>query len=165
MKNKKIIVLCGVILAAVSALAAALIVFNNKPIAKSEATKSSSEKSSDIQIEFDSTDVSESGAYNNGNDNLSFIEPDETEADKLLNDNDKLKENSKSESSKASSADRKTESAGVQSLQERDALTAERKYGIRTSTDFLYPECRTITKTAVIVSAPAVFPWNRRDFY
>lgn len=120
MKNKKIIVLCGVILAAVSALAAALIVFNNKPIAKSEATKSSSEKSSDIQIEFDSTDVSESGAYNNANDNLSFIEPDETEADKLLNDN-KLKENSKSESSKASSAARKTENAGVQSVEESKA--------------------------------------------
>ena len=103
MKKKIIIVLCGVILAALLALAGAFAIFNNKPTAKSDEAKNQSEKSPDIQIEIDNTDEVESSEDNNSSDNLSFIEPDETEADKLLNENNKLKENSKAESAIASS--------------------------------------------------------------
>ena len=104
MKKKIIIVLCGVILVSVLALAGAFMIFNNKPTAKSDEAKNSSEKSPDIQIEIDNADEGESGGDNNSSDNVSFIEPDETEADKLLNENNKLKENSKAESAKTESA-------------------------------------------------------------
>ena len=123
MKKKIIIVLCGVILAALLALAGAFVIFNNKPTAKSDEAKNPSKKSPDIQIEIDNTDEVESGSENNSSDNLSFIEPDETEADKLLNENNKTKDNSKAESAKtesaiASSEAEETESVEVQTFEE-----------------------------------------------
>ena len=123
MKKKIIIVLCGVILAALLALAGAFVIFNNKPTAKSDEAKNPSKKSPDIQIEIDNTDEVESGSENNSSDNLSFIEPDETEADKLLNENNKSKDNSKAESAKtesakASSEAEETESVEVQTFEE-----------------------------------------------
>lgn len=122
MKKKIIIVLCGVILAALLALAGAFVIFNNKPTAKSDEAKNPSEKSPDIQIEIDNTDEVESSEDNNSSDNLSFIEPDETEADKLLNENNKSKDNSKAESAKTESA--KTESA-ISSSEAEEAESVE----------------------------------------
>lgn len=123
MKMKIIIVLCGVILAALLALAGAFVIFNNNPTAKSDEAKNSSKKSPDIQIEIDNTDEVESGSDNNSSDNLSFIEPDETEADKLLKENNKTKDNSKAESAKTESAKasyeaEETESVEVQTFEE-----------------------------------------------
>ena len=123
MKKKIIIVLCGVILAALLALAGAYVIFNNKPTAKSDEAKNPSKKSPDIQIEIDNTDEVESSEDNDSSDNLSFIEPDETEADKLLNENNKSKDNSKAESAKtesakASSEAEETESVEVQTFEE-----------------------------------------------
>ena len=123
MKKKIIIVLCGVIIAALLALAGAFVIFNNKPTAKSDEAKNPSEKSPDIQIEIDNTDEVESGSDNSSSDNLSFIEPDETEADKLLNENNKSKDNSKAESAKtestiSSSEDEEAESVEVQTFEE-----------------------------------------------
>lgn len=123
MKKKIIIVLCGVILAALLAWAGAFVIFNNKPTAKSDEAKNPSKKSPDIQIEIDNTDEVESGSDNSSSDNLSFIEPDETEADKLLNENNKSKDNSKAESAKTESAKssseaEETESAEVQTFEE-----------------------------------------------
>lgn len=123
MKKKIIIVLCGVILAALLALAGAFVIFNNKPTAKSDEAKNPSEKSPDIQIEIDNTDEVESSEDNYSSDNVSFIEPDETEADKLLNENKKSKDNSKAESAKtesakASSDAEETESVEVQTFEE-----------------------------------------------
>ena len=123
MKKKIIIVLCGVILAALLALAGAFVIFNNKPTAKSDEAKNPSEKSPDIQIEIDNTDEVESSEDNNSSDNLSFIEPDETEADKLLKENNKTKDNSKAESAKTESAKasyeaEETESVEVQTFEE-----------------------------------------------
>ena len=118
MKKKIIIVLCGVILVSVLALAGAFMIFNNKPTAKSDEAKNSSEKSPDIQIEIDNADEAESGGDNNSSDNVSFIEPDETEADKLLNENKKSKDNSKAESAIASSESEETESVEVQTFEE-----------------------------------------------
>ena len=117
MKKKIIIVLCGVILAALLALAGAFVIFNNKPTAKSDEAKNPSEKSPDIQIEIDNTDEIESSSDNNSSDNLSFIEPDETEADKLLNENNKLKENSKAESAKTESAKASSEAEEAESVE------------------------------------------------
>ena len=123
MKKKIIIVLCGVILAALLALAGAFVIFNNKPTAKSDEAKNPSKKSPDIQIEIDNTDEVESSSENSSSDNLSFIEPDETEADKLLNENNKSKDNSKAESAKTESAKssseaEETESVEVQTFEE-----------------------------------------------
>ena len=123
MKKKIIIVLCGVILAALLALAGAFAIFNNKPTAKSDEAKNPSKKSPDIQIEIDNTDEVESSEDNDSSDNLSFIEPDETEADKLLSENNKSKDNSKAESAKtesakASSEAEETESVEVQTFEE-----------------------------------------------
>ena len=117
MKKKIIIVLCGVILAALLALAGAFVIFNNKPTAKSDEAKNPSKKSPDIQIEIDNTDEVESSSENNSSDNLSFIEPDETEADKLLNENNKLKENSKAESAKTESAKASSEAEEAESVE------------------------------------------------
>ena len=123
MKKKIIIVLCGVIIAALLALAGAFVIFNNKPTAKSDEAKNPSKKSPDIQIEIDNTDEVESSEDNDSSDNLSFIEPDETEADKLLSENNKSKDNSKAESAKtesakASSEAEETESVEVQTFEE-----------------------------------------------
>ena len=117
MKKKIIIVLCGVIIAALLALAGAFVIFNNKPTAKSDEAKNPSKKSPDIQIEIDNTDEVESGSDNSSSDNLSFIEPDETEADKLLNENNKLKENSKAESAKTESAKASSEAEEAESIE------------------------------------------------
>ena len=117
MKKKIIIVLCGVILAALLALAGAFVIFNNKPTAKSDEAKNPSKKSPDIQIEIDNTDEVESSEDNDSSDNLSFIEPDETEADKLLNENNKLKENSKAESAKTESAKASSEAEEAESVE------------------------------------------------
>lgn len=117
MKKKIIIVLCGVILAALLALAGAFMIFNNKPTAKSDEAKNPSEKSPDIQIEIDNTDEVESSEDNNSSDNLSFIEPDETEADKLLNDSNNSKENSKAESAKTESAKASSEAEEAESVE------------------------------------------------
>ena len=122
MKKKIIIVLCGVILAALLALAGAFVIFNNKPTAKSDEAKNPSKKSPDIQIEIDNTDEVESSEDNDSSDNLSFIEPDETEADKLLSENNKSKDNSKAESAKTESA--KTESA-ISSSEAEEAESVE----------------------------------------
>lgn len=117
MKKKIIIVLCGVILAALLALAGAFVIFNNKPTAKSDEAKCPSKKSPDIQIEIDNTDEVESGSDNSSSDNLSFIEPDETEADKLLNENNKSKDNSKAESAKTESAKASSEAEEAESVE------------------------------------------------
>ena len=117
MKKKIIIVLCGVIIAALLALAGAFVIFNNKPTAKSDEAKNPSKKSPDIQIEIDNTDEVESSEDNDSSDNLSFIEPDETEADKLLNENNKLKENSKAESAKTESAKASSEAEEAESVE------------------------------------------------
>ena len=117
MKKKIIIVLCGVILAALLALAGAFVIFNNKPTAKSDEAKNPSKKSPDIQIEIDNTDEVESGSENNSSDNLSFIEPDETEADKLLNENNKSKDNSKAESAKTESAKSSSEAEETKNVE------------------------------------------------
>ena len=117
MKKKIIIVLCGVILAALLALAGAFAIFNNKPTAKSDEAENPSKKSPDIQIEIDNTDEVESGSDNSSSDNLSFIEPDETEADKLLNENNKSKDNSKAESAKTESAKASSEAEEKESVE------------------------------------------------
>ena len=117
MKKKIIIVLCGVILAALLALAGAFVIFNNKPTAKSDEAKNPSKKSPDIQIEIDNTDEVESSEDNDSSDNLSFIEPDETEADKLLNENNKSKDNSKAESAKTESAKASSEAEEAESIE------------------------------------------------
>ena len=117
MKKKIIIVLCGVILAALLALAGAFVIFNNKPTAKSDEAKNPSKKSPDIQIEIDNTDEVESSEDNDSSDNLSFIEPDETEADKLLNENNKSKDNSKAESAKTESAKASSEAEETESVE------------------------------------------------
>ena len=117
MKKKIIIVLCGVIIAALLALAGAFVIFNNKPTAKSEEAKKPSKKSPDIQIEIDNTDEVESSEDNDSSDNLSFIEPDETEADKLLSENNKSKDNSKAESAKTESAKASSEAEEAESVE------------------------------------------------
>ena len=117
MKKKIIIVLCGVILAALLALAGAFVIFNNKPTAKSDEAKNPSKKSPDIQIEIDNTDEVESSEDNDSSDNLSFIEPDETEADKLLSENNKSKDNSKAESAKTESAKASSEAEEAESVE------------------------------------------------
>ena len=117
MKKKIIIVLCGVILAALLALAGAFVIFNNKPTAKSDEAINPSEKSPDIQIEIDNTDEVESSEDNDSSDNLSFIEPDETEADKLLSENNKSKDNSKAESAKSDSAKASSEAEEAESVE------------------------------------------------
>lgn len=117
MKKKIIIVLCGVIIAALLALAGAFVIFNNKPTAKSDEAKNPSKKSPDIQIEIDNTDEVESSEDNDSSDNLSFIEPDETEADKLLNENNKSKDNSKAESAKTESAKSSSEAEEAESVE------------------------------------------------
>ena len=117
MKKKIIIVLCGVIIAALLALAGAFVIFNNKPTAKSDEAKNPSKKSPDIQIEIDNTDEVESSEDNDSSDNLSFIEPDETEADKLLSENNKSKDNSKAESAKTESAKASSEAEEAESVE------------------------------------------------
>ena len=117
MKKKIIIVLCGVILAALLALAGAFVIFNNKPTAKSDEAKNPNKKNPNIQIEIDNTDEVESGSENNSSDNLSFIEPDETEADKLLNENNKSKDNSKAESAKTESAKSSSEAEETKNVE------------------------------------------------
>lgn len=124
MKKKKYTIICTavslVILIAVIGLA---LIKANKPVAKTDETSSASSIESDVVVEIGNIEETESGSENNSSDNLSFIEPDETEADKLLNENNKSKDNSKAESAKtesakASSEAEETESVEVQTFEE-----------------------------------------------
>ena len=124
MKKKKYTIICTavslVILIAVIVLA---LIKANKPVGKSDDTSDTSSTASDVVVEIGNIEETESGSDNNSSDNLSFIEPDETEADKLLNENNKSKDNSKAESAKTESAKssseaEETESAEVQTFEE-----------------------------------------------
>lgn len=99
MKTKKYTIICTavslVILIAVIVLA---LIKANKPAAKPDEASNTSSTASDVVVEIGNIEETESGGDNNSSDNVSFIEPDETEADKLLNENKKSKENSKAES-------------------------------------------------------------------
>ncbi len=131
MKKKKFTIICTevslVILIAVIVLA---LIKANKPATKPDEASNTSSTASDVVVEIGNIEETESGGDNNSSDNLSFIEPDETEADKLLNENNKLKENSKAESAKtesakASSEAEETESVEVQTFEEgKTALEA-----------------------------------------
>lgn len=119
MKKKKYTIICTavslVILIAVIVLA---LIKANKPAAKPDDTSDTSSTASDVVVEIGNIEETESGADNNSSDGLSFIEPDETEADKLLNENKKSKDNSKAESAKASSETEETESVEIQTFEE-----------------------------------------------
>ena len=124
MKKKKYTIICTavslVILIAVIVLA---LIKANKPATKPDEASNTSSTASDVVVEIGNIEETESGSDNNSSDNLSFIEPDETEADKLLNENNKLKENSKAESAKtesakASSEVKEAESVEVQTFEE-----------------------------------------------
>lgn len=124
MKKKKYTIICTavslVILIAVIVLA---LIKANKPATKPDEASNTSSTASDVVVEIGNIEETESGSENNSSDNLSFIEPDETEADKLLNENNKTKDNSKAEtakteSAKASSEAEETESVEVQTFEE-----------------------------------------------
>lgn len=124
MKKKKYTIICTavslVILAAVIVLA---LIKANKPLAKTDETSSAGSTASDVVVEIDNIEATESGTENNSNNNVSFIEPDETKADKLLNENKKSNDNSKAESvktesAKADSETEETESVEVQTFEE-----------------------------------------------
>ena len=119
MKKKKFAIICTavslVILIAVIVLA---LIKANKPVGKSDDTSDTSSTASDVVVEIGNIEETESNSENNSSDNLSFIEPDETEADKLLKENKKLKDNSKAESAKASSETEEAESVEVQTFEE-----------------------------------------------
>ena len=124
MKKKKFTIICTavslVILIAVIVLA---LIKANKLVGKSDDTSDTSSTASDVVVEIGNIEETESGSDNNSSDNLSFIEPDETEADKLLNENNKSKDNSKAESAKtestiSSSEAEETESVEVQTFEE-----------------------------------------------
>lgn len=124
MKKKKYTIICTavslVILIAVIVLA---LIKANKPATKPDEASNTSSTASDVVVEIGNIEETESGSDNNSSDNLSFIEPDETEADKLLNENNKSKDNSKAESAKtesakASSEAEETESVEVQTFEE-----------------------------------------------
>lgn len=124
MKKKKYTIICTavslVILIAVIVLA---LIKANKPATKPDEASNTSSTASDVVVEIGNIEETESGSDNNSSDNLSFIEPDETEADKLLNENNKSKDNSKAESAKTESAKssseaEETESAEVQTFEE-----------------------------------------------
>lgn len=119
MKKKKYTIICTavslVILIAVIVLA---LIKANKPATKPDEASNTSSTASDVVVEIGNIEETESGSDNNSSDNLSFIEPDETEADKLLNENNKSKDNSKAESAIASSEAEETESVEVQTFEE-----------------------------------------------
>lgn len=124
MKKKNYTIICTavslVILIAVIVLA---LIKANKPVGKSDDTSDTSSTASDVVVEIGNIEETESGSENNSSDSLSFIEPDETEADKLLNENKKSKDNSKAESAKtestiSSSEAEETESVEVQTFEE-----------------------------------------------
>lgn len=118
MKKKKYTIICTavslVILIAVIVLA---LIKANKPAAKTDETSSASSIASDVVVEIGNIEETESGSDNNSSDNLSFIEPDETEADKLLNENNKSKDNSKAESAKTESAKASSEAEEAESIE------------------------------------------------
>ena len=124
MKKKKYTIICTavslVILIAVILLA---LIKANKPATKPDEASNTSSTASDVVVEIGNIEETESGSENNSSDSLSFIEPDETEADKLLNENKKSKDNSKAESAKtestiSSSEAEETESVEVQTFEE-----------------------------------------------
>ena len=118
MKKKKFTIICTavslVILIAVIVLA---LIKANKPATKPDEASNTSSTASDVVVEIGNIEETESGSENNSSDNLSFIEPDETEADKLLNENNKLKENSKAESAKTESAKASSEAEEAESVE------------------------------------------------
>ena len=118
MKKKKYTIICTavslVILIAVIVLA---LIKANKPATKPDEASNTSSTASDVLVEIGNIEETESGSENNSSDNLSFIEPDETEADKLLNENNKLKENSKAESAKTESAKASSEAEEAESVE------------------------------------------------
>lgn len=118
MKKKKYTIICTavslVILIAVIVLA---LIKANKPATKPDEASNTSSTASDVVVEIGNIEETESGSDNNSSDNLSFIEPDETEADKLLNENNKLKENSKAESAKTESAKASSEAEEAESVE------------------------------------------------
>ena len=118
MKKKKYTIICTavslVILIAVIVLA---LIKANKPATKPDEASNTSSTASDVVVEIGNIEETESGADNNSSDNVSFIEPDETEADKLLNENNKLKENSKAESAKTESAKASSEAEEAESVE------------------------------------------------
>lgn len=118
MKKKKYTIICTavslVILIAVIVLA---LIKANKPATKPDEASNTSSTASDVVVEIGNIEETESSSGNNSSDNLSFIEPDETEADKLLNENNKLKENSKAESAKTESAKSSSEAEETESIE------------------------------------------------
>ena len=118
MKTKKYTIICTavslVILIAVIVLA---LIKANKPAAKPDEASNTSSTASDVVVEIGNIEETESGGDNNSSDNVSFIEPDETEADKLLNENNKLNENSKAESAKTESAKASSEAEEAESVE------------------------------------------------
>lgn len=118
MKKKKYTIICTavslVILIAVIVLA---LIKANKPATKPDEASNTSSTASDVVVEIGNIEETESGSDNNSSDNLSFIEPDETEADKLLNENNKSKDNSKAESAKTESAKASTEAEEAESVE------------------------------------------------
>ena len=118
MKKKKFTIICTavslVILIAVIVLA---LIKANKPATKPDEASNTSSTASDVVVEIGNIEETESGRDNDSSDNLSFIEPDETEADKLLNENNKLKENSKAESAKTESAKASSEAEEAESIE------------------------------------------------
>lgn len=118
MKKKKFTIICTavslVILIAVIVLA---LIKVNKPATKPDEASNTSSTASDVVVEIGNIEETESGRDNDSSDNLSFIEPDETEADKLLNENNKLKENSKAESAKTESAKASSEAEEAESIE------------------------------------------------
>lgn len=124
MKKKKYTIICTavslVILIAVIVLA---LIKANKPATKPDEASNTSSTASDVVVEIRNIEETESSSENSISDNLRFIEPDETEADKLLNENNKSKDNSKAESAKtestiSSSEAEETESVEVQTFEE-----------------------------------------------
>ena len=118
MKKKKYTIICTavslVILIAVIVLA---LIKANKPATKPDEASNTSSTASDVVVEIGNIEETESGSENNSSDNLSFIEPDETEADKLLNENNKSKDNSKAESAKTESAKASSEAEEAESVE------------------------------------------------
>ena len=118
MKKKNYTIICTavslVILIAVIVLA---LIKANKPATKPDEASNTSSTASDVVVEIGNIEETESSSENNSSDNLSFIEPDETEADKLLNENNKLKENSKAESAKTESAKASSEAEEAESVE------------------------------------------------
>lgn len=119
MKKKKNKIIFAAVSVVILAAAVALVLIRaNKPAAETDEPSAVSSDSSDVVVEIGNIEETESGTENNSDDNVSFIEPDETKADELLNQNNQSKEGSKAESAAASSEDNESENAEVQTFKE-----------------------------------------------